>query len=276
MTSPRPFTVPRPLLARLLAPAGPASARLVTGGDAAVMAVPGRYSVTYLVLGPGAVAVADVGSAADVPRILAALDWLGRPAREVRCVLPTHLHFDHVMGIDVLARRLGVPVAMGRVAHEHVTGGRGLRFPRGPRFSRIFWGAWLMQGMPFPTARDWLRGLDFGTPWGRDRFRAPLWPAVDHGTPMPGLPGWTVLATPGHADDAIGLYHAGAGFLVAGDTVRNFLGGEWNPLVVDEDAFSRTRSMLRGLDIRAVFPGHGPVLEGPGVLDRLRSVSLPA
>jgi glyoxylase-like metal-dependent hydrolase (beta-lactamase superfamily II) len=274
MRDERSFEVPRPLLARLTAPGGAPVARLVEAGGAAVMVVPGRYCVSYLLLGEGAIAVADVGSTGDIPRLLAALDWLGRPPSEVRLVVPTHLHFDHVMGVDAFARRVGAAVSLGRVAHEHVTVGRPLRFPGGPGLLRAI-PTWIMQGMPVPPLEDWRGGLDFGTPWGRDAFRAPLAQALDDGAELPGFPGWTVLSTPGHADDAICLHHAGAGFLVSGDTVRNFCGGEWCPLLVDREAYERTKERLAGLRVEIVFPAHGPVLEGPSVIARLRTMRFP-
>ena len=273
-TTPRPpFPAPRPLLARLTAPAGPPAARLVERGGAAVMAVPGRYSVTYLLLGPQAVLVVDVGSAADVAPVLRALDWLGRPAAQVRAVAATHLHFDHVMGIDVLARRLGVPVLLGSVGAAHVRAGRPPRYPHGWRLWRAIL-TWPMQGLPFFTLADWRGGMGFGFPWARNAFRAPLAPPLHDGAALPGLPGWTALHTPGHADDAICLHHAAAGFLIGGDTVRNFLGGEWNPLLVDAAAMRATRARLCRLGVTTVFPAHGPLLEGPDVLAHLRATVL--
>jgi hydroxyacylglutathione hydrolase len=263
------FVVPLPLFARLTAPAGPPRARLVERAGAAVMAVPGRYSVSYLLLGEDAIIVADVGSATDVDLILRALEWLGRPRRQVRAVMPTHLHFDHIMGIDPLARRLGVPVLLGDVAAAHVRRGVSPRYPGGWRLWRAVL-TWPMQGLPFPPLADWQGGLDFGFPWAHNAFRAPLGPVLTDGAPLPDLSGWTALATPGHAPDDVCLYHAAARFLVAGDTVRNFLGGEWNPLITAPDAMRRTRARLAALPVETVFPAHGPVLEGPDVLRRLR------
>jgi glyoxylase-like metal-dependent hydrolase (beta-lactamase superfamily II) len=184
-------------------------------------------------------------------------------------VVPTHLHFDHVMGVDALARRLGAPVLLGDVAAAHVRHGVAPRDPSGWRLWRAVL-TWPMQGLPFPPLADWRGGLGFGFPWARNAFRAPLGPPLADGAALPGLPGWAALATPGHAPDAIGLYHAGARFLVAGDTVRNFLGGEWNPLLADPAAMRRTRARLAALPVETVFPAHGPVLEGPDVLARLR------
>jgi glyoxylase-like metal-dependent hydrolase (beta-lactamase superfamily II) len=265
-----PPAAPEPLLARLTAPAGAPWTRLHERAGATVMSVPGRYCVSYLLVGAEGVAVADVGSRSDVPRLLEALRWLGRPPEQVRFVVPTHLHFDHITGIDDLSRTLKVPVALGEVAAEHVQRGRKLRWPPGRHLLRATV-TWIFQGMPFPPQIDLEDRLRFGFPWADDRFTT-VGPTLRHGEPLPGLDGWCALATPGHADDAISLYHAGAGFLIAGDEVRNFLGGEWNPLICDVDAEEETRRMLRGLPIRTIFPAHGPVLEGENIVQRLRSL----
>jgi glyoxylase-like metal-dependent hydrolase (beta-lactamase superfamily II) len=235
-------------------------------GDDAVLVWPGRYSVSYALLHGDDVALVECGSHADVAPLLAALATLGRAPEAIRWVIPTHLHFDHAMGIDALARQVGCPVALGPVAHDHVVHGRRLRFPERLRGLRAL-PTWPMQGMPVFTAEDWRHGMDFGFPWSRDRFQAPVVALAPAG--LPGFPGWTVVETPGHADDAICLLHPGAGWLVAGDTLRNFLGGEWNPLLCDPEAYARTRARLAALPVRLVLPGHGPAFAVPGGLGTL-------
>jgi len=265
-----PPAAPRPLWARLTAPPGPAEARLVERAGAAVLAVPGRYSVTYLVLGSQAILAADCGSNDDLDGVLAALEWLGRPASDLRYVIPTHLHMDHMMGLDALARRTGASVLLGRVAHQNVTAGRQLRWPPAWALLRAV-GTYFQQGAPRPARSDFRAGLDFGFPWARNQFSAPLGPALDHGATLPDLPGWVLLATPGHADDAICLYHREARFLITGDMVRNFLGGEWNPLLADREQYRRSQDLLRTLQVETIFPGHGPLVEGPELIGRLRT-----
>lgn len=266
-----PPPAPRPLLARLTAKRGPPIAKLYARGNACVMAVPGRYSVTYLLLGPRSAVVVDIGSAADHPRITAAMEWLGRPLSQIRGVLPTHLHMDHIIGVDGFARRLGVPVMLGHVAYEAVTGNRELRYPRRLHLLRAL-PTYVMQGAPRAPLGDWRVGLEFGWPWSKNRFTSPLVPCLETDETVLGLPGWTVLSTPGHSDDAICVYHAEGRMLVAGDTARNFSGGEWNPLGSDRDAYESTKHRLRGLDVETIFPGHGPVLQGRGVVRNLRTL----
>jgi len=266
-----PLDAPRPLWARLTAPAGPPAPCLASRAGANVLALPGLYCVTYLILGPDSVLVVDIGSGADHARIIDALAWLGRPSQQVRTVLPTHLHMDHVIGIDAFARRLGVPVTLGEGAHESVTLGRRLRFPSGLHTLRAI-PTYLMQGAPRAPLGDFGRGLGFGFPWSRNRFEAVLAPALEHGAALPWVPGWSVLHTPGHADDAICLYHEAARFLIAGDTVRNFWGGEWNPLACDHAAYRRSKALLGSLAVETVFPGHGPIVQGERVIERLRTL----
>lgn len=263
---------PASLLARLTTPVGPARACVVSGdGGAEVVAVPGRYCVTYLLLGSDAVVVVDIGSVTDHALIARAMERIDRPPTQLRTVVPTHLHMDHIIGIDDFACARGLPVTLGAVARDAVTRGTRLRFPRGLHTLRAV-PTYFMQGAPRAPLADWRRGLGFGFPWSRNRFRAALGQALEHGAPLPWIPGWTVLHTPGHADDAICLYHAEARFLVGGDTVRNFLGGEWNPLGCDPADYRRSKAQLRELDVETVFPGHGPVFRGEDVLRRLRTL----
>ncbi len=256
------------MLARLLSPPGPARDQLTISGDDGILALAGRYCVTYLILAPGRVAVVDCGSAADLPLIRTALSWLGRAPDQVRFVLPTHLHFDHVMGVDHLARELGVHVALGTTSLAHVRHGHPLRFPNGITALRSL-ATWPMQGMPLFTTDDWRGGMDFGFPWSHNRFDAPILPLPGDGAPLPDFPGWTLWETPGHADDALCLHHARTGWLITGDTLRNFLGGEWNPMICDPDAYGHTRARLTALHVRQVFPGHGPAFTTPHGLGSL-------
>ena len=266
-----PPAAPRPLLARLTAKPGPPVTRVVSRDGAMVMAVPGRYSVTYLLVGPSSVVVVDVGSLTDHERILAALAWLGRPLSQVRGVLPTHLHMDHIIGVDSFARRLGVPIFLGHVAYEAVTRGRKLRYPRGLHLLRAI-PTYVMQGAPWGALADWRVGLEFGFPWSKNRFSAPLVPCLETDTSVLGVPGWTIIHTPGHADDAICVHHAASRMLVAGDSVRNFSGGEWNPLGSDPAAYARSKARLQQLEVETIFPGHGPIVEGPQIVQRLRTL----
>jgi glyoxylase-like metal-dependent hydrolase (beta-lactamase superfamily II) len=258
-------------LAALTSPSGAAEPRHYCRRGAEVITIPGRYCTCTLILGPAAVAAVDVSSTTDVERILLTLTWLERPLDQLRLVIPSHLHFDHVLGVELLARRTGAAVALGEVAWDHVRGQRPLRWPSRITLLRAL-PTWAMQGLPLPPAADLLQARRLGFPWTRNRFAVALAPLLADGEALSGLPGWRMLATPGHADEAICLHHAEAGFLVAGDTVRNFFGGEWNPLASSPSDYRQTQARLRRCHVETIFPAHGPVIEGPDPLGRVREL----
>ncbi len=233
-----------------------------------VVAVPGRYCVSYLIVGPRSMACVDVGSGEDLPLIEAVAEWLGK---QVSLVVPSHLHFDHVLGVDRACERLGARLGLSRVALRRWERGGALRLPP-PRSWLVFPRTWVWQGLPLFARCDLPLVRRFARPLRASPFHAPPEFDLVEGGAIEGCPGWSVLSTPGHADEAVCLYHRRAGFLVGGDTVRNFEGGEWNPLLTDRADYRATVERLQKLFVQAVFPGHGPVIVGEGVLGRLRSL----
>ncbi len=276
MSSPQlidvPELAPEPAIAaRLSAPAGPARPLLIRHADTSVLALPGRYCVVYIIVAAGNAAIVDVGSAEDVPLVSAGLDYLRVSPSAVAFVLATHLHFDHVMGADVAAQAFDAPLALGRVSRLAVESGSPIHWPRRMGTLRAIPG-WVMQGAPTISGSDRARGLRFGFPWSTNRFASRLGPVLDHQQPVPGFDGWTALATPGHSSDSICLHHADARILIAGDSVRNFRGGEWNALLDSAQQYESTKALLRSLPVSVACPGHGPVLAGDGVLSRLATM----
>lgn len=259
------------LAARLSAPAGPPRPTLVRRGSTRVLALPGRYCMVYVVVASEAAVLVDVGSAEDLPGIERGLRFLQVDPSQVRWVMATHLHFDHVMGLDAAAERFDAKLVLGRVSQRAVQSGTPIRWPRQWGTIRAIPG-WVMQGAPAISKTDRARGLSFGFPWSDNRFTAPPGPVLEHGQPLPGLDEWTVLETPGHSSDSICLHHADAGILVAGDSVRNFRGGEWNGLLDDTGQYDETKRLLCSLHVRVACPGHGPVLAGDGIVGGLATV----
>ena len=253
------------------APGGPAQALHYCRAGVELAAIPGRYSVTYAILQDRQALLVDVGSRSDLDRIRFVLEHL--QVQRVRFVMPTHLHFDHAMGVEAAADAFDAPVLLGSESRRRVLHGEPVPWPArwGPVLAVP---GWVMQGMPtFPTS-DWRHGLGFGFPWSRNRFRAPLGPPLENDAAVPGFEGWRVIDTPGHSPDSICLHHAGAGVLIAGDCVRNYRGGEWNGLMNDPEAYRCTRRDLLELDPRAIGPGHGAMLFGKNVLSGLREPTL--
>jgi glyoxylase-like metal-dependent hydrolase (beta-lactamase superfamily II) len=255
-----------PRLARWFCPVGPPEACRTESGVAAVTTVPGRYCNSHIIEGSGALALVDVGSREDVEWLEKAVAAIGKP---VRWVIPTHLHFDHVLGVEEACRVLSARLCLGEVARACVESGRRPRAVQA-RCVPHFFSGWLWQGLPLFARRDLSLVSRVGSPLGRNELRCPMGPVLSDASPLPDFDGWTVLATPGHAEEAVCLWHEAAGFLISGDTVVNFRGGEWNNLVTDENDYRSTRERLRCLRVRAVFPGHGRNLAGDDLMARIR------
>lgn len=93
---------------------------------------------------------------------------------------------------------------------------------------------------------------------------------VIDGSDVPGLPGWTVLETPGHAGSHIVLYHEQSGQMLAGDLIIENITP--NPIIEPpyKGESARAKSLLQyndsikrclELDISLVYSGHGNNVE---------------
>ncbi|MFA6033454.1 MAG: MBL fold metallo-hydrolase [Myxococcota bacterium] len=262
-TPPIPFPPP-PALAQRTAPTGPARFVDTLCADVRVVTVPGRYSNTHIVESAGSLLMADVGSVQDVALAEPVVRWLGKP---VSAVIPTHLHFDHMMGVDAASIRFGAEVVLGQSAHELVRSGRTSRPPIRKTLGHFFI-PWVWQGLPWMAGEDFPGGFEYGFPWSRNRFSR-MGAALKDGQEIPGFDGWVPLHTPGHTDECTSLFHQRSGFLICGDTIRNYEGGEWDPIVTDSPAYGRTMKMLAGLNVRAIFFGHGPVVTGEDLIAKI-------
>ncbi|MFE0101252.1 MBL fold metallo-hydrolase [Streptomyces sp. NPDC059009] len=185
------------------------------------------------------------GAAAD---LAAAVTGLGRHPRDVRRVVLTHFHEDHMggaaafaalSGAEVVAHRLEAPVVRGEVA--------------GPE--PVYEGDWersvhanakallpQVPVAPVPGVREVADGevLDFGG-------------------------GARVVHTPGHTDGSIGLHLPSHGVLFTGDAIAvSPLDGQviLGVLNVDRERAVDSFGKLAGLDAEVACFGHGdPVTE---------------
>jgi glyoxylase-like metal-dependent hydrolase (beta-lactamase superfamily II) len=218
--------------------------------------------------GPESLVVVDLGSNSDIPLVDAAARWLGKP---VAMIVPTHLHFDHIVGIEKASVFFKAVVGLSSPAYNLVQKGTPSKPPIWITTIRHFVIPWVWQGLPGQAKGDLPGGLEFGFPWSKNPFTR-MNRELKDGDPVPFLDGWVSIFTPGHTNECVSLYHPKAGFLICGDTIRNFQGGEWDPIVTSPEAFERTKERLRKLDnIQALFFGHGPVSIKKGIIGSLKT-----
>lgn len=206
------------------------------------------------------VTVVDAGYPNDGAALLASLDAVGRRPEDVRAVLLTHAHLDHMGGVPTLLRQHDVPVLTGavEVAHAHRDH--------------------LEQITPVQMLRQCTHRA--GITWVAQTLRAVL-PhanmAVPSATPVPfgealDLPGSPVaVSTPGHTSGHTAFVLEEVGVVFTGDalvTAHPLLPGppraQLLPGVFSEDEAEMEQSLqvLAGLRADVVVPGHGPVVRG--------------
>lgn len=205
----------------------------------------------------------DAGFATLWPQLLAGLRLRGLRPTDLGAVILTHHHPDHA-GNAWRLQRLGVPVYAHELDAAVLTGhARRPRIPLpGPavvhRVERGVATGMSLLGNRYPAARCEVRPLQHG-----DR-----------------IAGLRVYLVPGHTTGSIFLYHRASGTLFSGDGLLNSV----PPLAAAtrltlpyptfcEDYQLALESLAefvdRGLEVRALLPGHGPPLRGP-VMERTR------
>jgi len=198
----------------------------------------------YLWTEPGGATMIDAGGADAGVDIANALEEIGLLPQEIKRLVLTHFHDDHIgaaaevrswNNVEVIAPRVDAPVIRGERAG------------------------------PMPDVDDELRPV-------HDEFVASLPPAppvevdreVDDGDIIDFGGGAQVIAVPGHTDGSIALYLPEHRVLFTGDAVVEHLGRVVLPLL-NVDAGKAVESMRRlaELDAEIAVFGHGePALIG--------------
>jgi glyoxylase-like metal-dependent hydrolase (beta-lactamase superfamily II) len=210
------------------------------------------YVNMYLIEDGDGVTVVDTAFPDTWPHLLSALGAIGRTPEDVRAVVLTHGHFDHVGSAARAARELGVLV------HVHPDDARIARHPYSYRRERTPFAYPLRYGRAIPVvaamaAAGALRveGVDAVS----DIVAGPL--------DVPGRP--VAIPTPGHTDGHVALHLPDRDALITGDalvTLDPYTGRTGCRIVAgaataDSPRALRSLADLEATDARIVLPGHG-------------------
>ena len=207
----------------------------------------------YLIEDDAGVTVIDTGLPATFRRIEAALAELGRSPRDVRAVVLTHAHFDHVGSARRAHRQWQVPVWVhvedqflaahpSRYQHERSPLGYPLRYPKSiPLLAKMA-----------AAGAFFVRGIAQTSPYRQDAV-------LD----VPGRP--KVVFTPGHTSGHCALHLRDRDAVLSGDALVTLdpYTGVTGPQIVsgaataDSSVALASLSALADTGVTTVLPGHG-------------------
>jgi glyoxylase-like metal-dependent hydrolase (beta-lactamase superfamily II) len=208
----------------------------------------------YLVEESGQITIVDAGLPGYWNRLPAALAEMGRSLDDVRALVLTHGHSDHIGFAERARREKGWPVsvheadaalARGEVPNPAKGAGTPIRIG--------------------PILGFFLLGLRNGGV--RQHALAEVATFGDGATlDVPGSP--RVILLPGHTPGSAALHLADRSTLLVGDGLATYAvtngvhGPQIAPFSADRAQALESLSRIEGLDAKYVLPGHGPIWNG--------------
>ncbi len=185
----------------------------------------------------------DGASRADVPLLEQFVtQQLGRPFKQLKLVLVTHMHPDHAGAASILQRRHQVSLACADCAGEWYQGWRG-------RARHL-----LDLGLAYYVGRCQ------GRPWVKLWYPPVLRPdeRLSDGQCLPGFADWQVLFSPGHTDRDLSLYHPQTKTLYVADSILRIKGKLVPPFPISlPEDYCASLNRFAQLEVEQYLLAHG-------------------
>jgi len=212
------------------------------------MIIPGVYTFTGLMVGrvylledPDGLTIIDAGVGFAAARILKQLRQKGHSPQDVKRILITHAHPDHMGGLRALQQATGATVIASAAEQPYIEGTKPV--PRAPKsdltgVSRLMYGEATLVDHPVPVDRTLQDG----------EIMAEV------------LDGLQAVYTPGHSPGHTSYWHAEKGILFSGDVMMRMTGNLSLPFAAFTPSMDENKRSIRrviALEPRIVCFGHG-------------------
>lgn len=227
--------------------------------------IPGLYQVrtrgsrAYLAVDGKDITLIDTGNPGSGARILRAVEEIGRSPDDIKHIVITHYHLDHVGGLAELQEWVPAKTGVHLAEAPHVESDLPLPNPfTHPLLARI--------------VEPYLVRMDPGA--------ARVDVHLDDGDVLPALGGMRIVHAPGHTAGSISLYFSERGLLLVGDAMQYKFGRLMLPSrLFTEDMDEATASVRKLADLQfetLCFSHFRPILTGADskVRDFVRSLGV--
>lgn len=228
-----------------------------------VYRIPARAANAYLIEASRGLVLVDCGLPGSEKRILKAIAKIGKKPSDLKLVLLTHRHLDHIGSAAALKKQTGAKLASHPFEKPYAAGTLVISAPR----ARSLYGRMVRK----------LTTLEY---WSLKLFRiikfqtAHVDLAADEESVLDavGLDG-SVLWTPGHTKGSVTLFLNQPSVAIVGDLLRSRRGRLVEPLLM-ESLPQTQASVKRVLDLgpEIICPGHGKPLPASRVKIEKRMV----
>jgi glyoxylase-like metal-dependent hydrolase (beta-lactamase superfamily II) len=214
-----------------------------------------RWVNFYLVEEGDALTVVDAGFPGYAGQVTTALQELGRAYSDVKAIVLTHTHVDHIGGAPLLAERTEAPVLVHKGEATIATGENKPVAPKG-----FMLNLWRPRILRF--------GLHAVANKGATQARVAEVTSFE-GDEVLDVPGkLRTVSAPGHSGAHSALLLEGRGILFCGDAMATLAvhtgstGPMLHPFNEDGDGALRSLDALAGIDADVLLPGHGAPWRG--------------
>jgi glyoxylase-like metal-dependent hydrolase (beta-lactamase superfamily II) len=216
----------------------------------------------YLLASEGELTLIDAGLVLKMDKVIAGIERAGCTVSDLKAIVLTHYHHDHVGCAAGLSRLSGAKIAAHQDEVVYIT--REKKLPAKSLVKRLLF-----------------RLFDRLALWAWDPKHETHIKKVDlplkEGDIVKALGGLQVLHVPGHTPGSIALYHPIRQMLFCGDTITNRSKIRCSPwhASVDVDQARHSARRLASYPVEVAYFGHGdPILEQAGLkikeaIDRL-------